>query len=258
MFPIMNKTTTPPQITASQIIRAILILLALIVLFSSCTSSRKFKATKSNNEERTTEAIVDSLAVSKTDSSGRSAINSISTARIDSQSMAAAENSSREKITVNLRPDSASGARLVPANEYAGAALVYNVTINGNKIQSSRPIDNIVVENESGRKTLSATQLSRIDSASRAEETNSIVNKTDSASINSKSTASEKKSATESQKGSVRIGSSAAVWVPVLLFVVAGGFLAWRFGWLRKKRSANESGLSKMTYDPPVPPITKT
>ncbi len=121
----------------------IVLFTALIVLLCSCSGTRKLKSSEHTTADIATAKSQDSAGVKKQDSTATAVKENTVVTDIDISQTKTTTDTGSETIEVNLQPvDTSKG---VPANDYAGAAKVYDVEVNGNKIHSSQPISNITI-----------------------------------------------------------------------------------------------------------------
>lgn len=153
-----------------------------------------------------------------------------------------------------------------PLNSGVNANDYVDTTIGGTRISANGPLSSITlspsgaitiqgkVKSATYKETGSREKRDTATAKASTEENTATV--TENRGIDTTKAESVTK-ITDTDTKKVKIGSPAAIWVPVLFGGLILLYLAWRFGWLRKKRKADDkddNSLSKMTYSPPPPP----
>lgn len=219
----------------------ILFFIAVLIFLCSCSSTKKIKTNKSLKADISTKATNDSARVKKVDSTGTTITEKTSISSAEVNNVKTTTDSSSETITVNLADDTAKGG--TKANDYEGAPKVYDVTINGNKIHSNRPINNIVIQNKKGSQVIDASAIKTKDSSLQRNNTVVNVNKTDSGTVKQ---SNENNTVIETKESNVQVKKFGISlnFLLLLLFAGVGLVVAWRTGaisWLlaffKKKRS---------------------
>lgn len=245
-----------------------LIVLLLSLVITSCSSTKKNRSSQSSNLDLTHVVKDQKTGISRVDSSGSGTAekNSSSSSEIDGLKTETDESS--ESITVNLLIDTTKGR---PANDYAGAEKIFDVTINGHQIKSSQPIENVIVKNKAGRQVMDALRIRTVDSSGSRTNQSSQVKRSDSSSGTSSDSLQV---SSQTQKANLNVtrsgGLSWKFWILAVLIAAGIVFFGVRLGWftglirwfiaLFKRRRDPEStfqgSLRKMKYDPPAPPIS--
>lgn len=238
-----------------------LIIAALFIFFASCTSTRKIKTSESIKTTIKTQTSHDSAGVSKVDSSGTRTTDEATATTVDSSVSKTTTDSQTNTIIVNLEADTAKHGHR--ANDYEGAPIIDEITVNGNKIQANRRIKNVIITNSKGTQTIEANQVRRTDTTGKKATETSQVTRTDS-NHNTGSTSTDITIDEKSKGKNVeRTGASVLIWLPILILLIVGGYFAWRFGLFTKRRlpgnqDKNNNTLTTIKYEPPTPPTQKT
>lgn len=235
----------------------VMIAIAVIILFASCSSMRKIKSSEKIHSDIISGHSIDSAAVSKKDSAGTVTYASMTVSKKDSSHVKTDETNAEETISVTLRKDTAGPGHLM--NDYEAAApVISDIEIDGHKIHSSQGIDNVTIKNKNGTLKIDASKLQVSDSNAQASSQTSIRHSFDSMFKADHDTLHQELDFQSKNKEVKRTGFGFGGYALIgggLLFL----FFAWRWGWLRKKKKKdpedkNKNPLTSVPYNPSPPP----